>query len=281
MDSFCPIIVAIFRQIYLENELELHKKYLLESGDFYETGVKLRAMRGFLSAQALQFVTFQETSTNFTMIVTDLLNQYRGYDHAEGVRYLEYLKTELETVLVPLEEAEVRLARLEEAYRKIAEGPETRSRLYTASKSYRLSKLSHEITSLKNRIGFLKNRRDEISKNASSISSENQERLDMARARIDQIEFLVSRYREEYEKAEKELASLSFKSIHESIEEEWIQTATAFFGSLSTKYKEFERITSLKSDLLPFIRKLRGQISVLKAHLEDLEEKEKRSILLQ
>lgn len=173
--------MAIFRQIYLENELELHKKYLLESGDFYETGVKLRAMRGFLSAQALQFVTFQETSTNFTMIVTDLLNQYRGYDHAEGVRYLEYLKTELETVLVPLEEAEVRLARLEEAYRKIAEGPETRSRLYTASKSYRLSKLSHEITSLKNRIGFLKNRRDEISKNASSISSENQERLDMAR----------------------------------------------------------------------------------------------------
>ena len=50
-DSYCRIIGTIFRQIYLENKLELYKKYVSKSGDFYEIGVKLREVIKILSDQ--------------------------------------------------------------------------------------------------------------------------------------------------------------------------------------------------------------------------------------
>ena len=154
-DSYCRITGTIFRQIYLENELELYKKYVSESGDFYEIGVKLREVIKTLSDQekeaqdridklevdyqeelaknksllryigfgadpkklaALQSIIDEEERKRFPIAgerddLIDFLNEYKEYNHAEAVRYLEDLKKKLETVSVSLEEAEDRFAR--------------------------------------------------------------------------------------------------------------------------------------------------------------------------
>ena len=40
-DLYCRVIGAIFRQVYIENELEIYRAYISE-GDFYKRGMKLR-----------------------------------------------------------------------------------------------------------------------------------------------------------------------------------------------------------------------------------------------
>ena len=76
------------------------------------------------------------------------------------------------------------------------------------------------------------------------LPSENQRRLETAKTRIEELEPLVFRYREEYEKAEAELVSLSFEEVYKNIEEEWVQAATDFFRIFG--YKGYKISRSLK-----------------------------------
>ena len=144
--------------------------------------------------QTLQSTIDEEERKRFPIAgernnLIDLLNEYREYNHAEAVRYPKDLEKELETIPALLEKAEARLAGLEET----SQSRRTSSQV--------LSQIFQKINNLKDRILFLKNREDKIIESLKILPSENQERLDTAKARVKEFEGLVSRYREEYEQA--------------------------------------------------------------------------------
>ena len=195
------------------------------------------------------------------------LHIYKRYSHSEALRHEEDVKTKLESFSDQLEEAETRLAQLEEEYQRTTKRHESRNR------NRKLESLSSQIAQTRNNVWLMEDKKSNITDVLEYLLKENQRRMDIATAHIELLEPLALRYRSDYEKAEMELASLSPEETYEKIEEEWSRTAIAFFNSLSEKSREYKKTVSIKNGLQTFIRQIRNHVSELETHLANLEEK--------
>lgn len=318
-DSYCQIIGSVFRYIYLENELELYRKYIVESGDFYDRVIELREGaeslserlkevknqlselertyqeeldkdKGFFgkkvffwktNSDRLRFIQSQIDKQNerIKFIETKKAGADKSWELYKPYHYLGWV-FKLEKLRA---EKKALLDQLKEETDRLTalEEASTAPRMWVTSFSP-LKGMGSLVTDTKERIHFITQEIREKEDQISSSSDRHSWKWRAAKRHIKTLENLLPRFQREYEEAKDSLVSLSLEEDYKKIQTEWVRVATVFFHWLKQQhlqYQEHEKAVAIKQDLPPFIRKVRGHLAELQSRLTNLEE-EKISVSL-
>ena len=265
-DSYCRMIGIIVRQLYLEHELELYKKYISESGDFYEIGIKLKERIEILEKQWRETYRRLEALEAIYRKELDKDNNWRKYfGFGANQETLQSIHSKINRVNSNKNRTSYELKFIKillRYYRQYNHSEEIRHleelraemELESVSEQWSEEVILRKKGSIDDMLQRIQKKRDRITH------------------RIEQLESLASRYRSEYEEAEADLASLSFEQIVEELEEEWAQTANGLFGFLAEKHEEYKRVAVRRKELQDSIHQTRDQILKLKERLSTFGE---------
>lgn len=310
-DSYCQIIGPIFRYIYLENELELYKKHISTSGDFYDRATELRKEAESLSERLKEAkkqlfeleklyqeeldkdkgffsikVPFFRTDSNklkFIQSQIDTQNekiQFIENRKASAVKnWGRYKPYHYSGWFLRLENVKAEEKALSDQLKKMEA---LLSRLEAASKAprvwitsiYPLEGIGALMEDTKEDINSIKREIKEKEDLISFLFNKNYWKWGIAKRRVETLENLLPRFQAEYEEAKGQLASLSLEEDYKKIQTEWMQATTSFFEWLEQQFQqqqEYERAAALKKELPVFIRKVRGQLKGFRSHLTNLE----------
>ena len=295
-DLYCRVIAPIFRQIYIENELEIYRRYL-SKGEFYRRGMELREelrtqseelreAEAHLAKLQADYQKERDKDQSWTYYIGLLSlrtsqNKLRSIQSerdkaSENVSLARRRKADLKGdwelyighnhflhkvhLADSVQEQEKSLSnQLKEAEARLAEWRE-----WADSDWYWLWYSTEEIKS-----GIAKAERDIVriqDQREALLGIQDEEteqisvRLELAKRYVRKFEGLLAYFQEDYEGAESDLISLSLDNDFETIETEWLQAARGFFNGLQIMYQES-------------LQKAKEEIVSLQSRLAGLEER--------
>ena len=312
-DSYCRMIGPVFRYIYLENELELYKKYISESGDFYDhvTELKKKAEslserlreskkqlstleknyqeelgkdREFLGIRIPFLGTDSDRLKSLQSQIEEQNNTIKSIENEEAIAIKDLKpykfyhdsvwRLHVENLRAEKKALSDQLKEVE-GYLNVLEEASIAPRVWILS-IWPMKGMLSLIEDTKERINSIRREIKEKQDQVDALFRRNSWRWKIANERIRTLENLLPQFQKEYEEAKSKLASFSLEEGYKKIQTEWVNKATDFFEWLEQQHRQqqkYEKATVLKKDLPVFIHKVREQVGRLKSRLTNLKEK--------
>ena len=294
-DLYCKVIAPIFRQIYIENELEIYREYLSE-GDFYRRGMELREE---LRTQSEELREAEAHLTELRADYQEELDKNQSWTYYIGLFSLRTDQNKLRSIQSEIDKAfenvyplgrrksdlkrdwelyieynhllhkahlEDRMQEQERSSSNQLKEAEARLVEWKEWADYDLYWLWYTVEEIESGIAEAERDIERIQDQRESLLSVIQDketeqisvRLELAKKYIHKFEGLLAHFQREYERAESDLVSLSLENDFETIETEWLQAARGFFNGLQIMYQEYESHQKAKEEIVSLQSHLAG-----------------------